>query len=71
MTEEPGAFPGRRLTEDEFAQVVNVLAEAPISYFIVIDIFGRVVTFPPFRPTPMLPDIPALFRYMADQLERR
>jgi len=63
------AFPGRELTEREFTQVVDVLSETPISYFIAVDIFGRVITFPPFHPTEMLPDIPALLRYMADQLE--
>lgn len=62
-------FPGRALTGEEFTQVIDVLAEAPISYFVAVDVFGRVITFPPFRPTPMLPDIPSLLRYMADQLD--
>ena len=55
---------------DEFRDVVRILSSTPVSFFLVVDTSGNVMTFPTFQPTAAIPDLPALFRWMAGQIER-
>ena len=68
MAETP--FPGGILQPDEFRDVVRILSSTPVSFFLVVDTSGNVMTFPAFQPTAVIPDLPTLLRYMAGQIER-
>ena len=67
MSETP--FPGGILRPDEFNDVIRILCTTPVSFFLVVDTSGNVMTFPPFQPTAEIPDLPTLLRWMAGQIE--
>jgi len=66
----PGPFPGGVLTAGEVAEVARYLATAPVCFFLVVETSGDVVTFPPFVPSPAIPDLPTLLAYMSQQMMR-
>jgi len=64
------SFPGEPLNGEELETIVNLLKVTPVSYFLLVTTAGDIWTLPPFVPTPEMPDLPSLLRYMADQMQR-
>lgn len=56
---------GRWLTEAELA----ALSYMPISVVLVLLPDGGIATIPEFMPNEQMPDLPALLRYIADNME--
>lgn len=62
-------LPGGPMTQRELVDLLKTLGAERVSFFLLATVDGRVATFPQFRATPEVPDVPAFLRRLADELE--